>query len=285
MPASQVHPPPLDASKPEAPSPLAQADPWEADLWRRWRLGHDGAAREQLIHHYLPYAKIIAASSYARRTHHEIEFAEYLQWASVGLIEATDRFDPEYGAQFKTFASKRMQGAILNGLERMTEKNQQIAVHKRLNQERLESAKAVAQEEMDAAATASNVPSAGRSPEDLFRYLAEVGMGLALGVLLDGTCMVDTQALATHPSAISPEVSYFRQAELRHLQQLLRGLVDRLAAQEQTVIRYHYLQEVCFEEIAALLGVSRSRVSQIHRQALKSLRKHLPQRASCDVMW
>ncbi|SFO54238.1 RNA polymerase sigma factor for flagellar operon FliA [Variovorax sp. PDC80] len=252
-------------------------------LWQRWRDRADPEARELLIGHYLPYARMMAATLYGRRTHDEVEFADYLQYARVGLLEAIDRYDPTQGAQFKTFAARRVQGAMLNGLASFTEKNQQISVRMRLRQERLEAVKQAAAEAApdDAPATASSSPS--RSADALFRYLAEVGIGLALGVMLEDTGMVDAQAFDGEAHAPSPEVSYFRKSEIDRLRSVVRSLVDRLGEQQRTVIRHHYLQEVPFDDIAAMMGVTRGRVSQLHRQALLRLRELLSADARLDV--
>jgi RNA polymerase sigma factor for flagellar operon FliA len=277
------------AAGPQPPDPRLLA---EQSLWQRWTAERDADAREQLICLFLPYARIIAATLYGRRTHGDVDFADYLQLASMGLVESVERFDPQMGVQFKTYASKRMQGAILSGLERLTEKNQQIAVRRRLRQERLQAVKSQAAQAAappgasHPAETGPGAPATPRrSQQALFSYLAEVGVGLALGVLLEGTGMVDEQAMDRAATSVSPEVSYFQQRELLQLQQRVKELVGRLAAQEQLVIRYHYLQEVPFDEIAALLGVTRSRVSQLHRQGLKSLRGHLAERSRCDTLW
>ena len=240
-------------------------------LWERLRQHDDGHARDVLVRHYLPFARMIAASTYAKRTHNDIEFAEYMQLASLGLVEAVDRFDPTFGAQFKTFASKRVQGAILNGLVKLTEKNQQIAIKVRLQNERLQAAKEAAAESVGPLDESDGT----RRPDQLFRYLAEVGIGVALGVLLEDTGMVDGEAMGNESLAPSPEVSYFRRTEVLHMQRIIRNAVDALSDQQRLVISYHYLQEISFEEIAAIVGVTRGRISQLHRQALLRLRELL----------
>lgn len=108
----------------------------ERDLWNSWRKDGDEDARGQLLSLHLPYARVVAASYYAKRLHDEIEFGDYLQLASLGLIEAVGRFDPEYGVQFRTFAARRMHGSILDGIEHLTEKQQQIAAKQRLDAQR-----------------------------------------------------------------------------------------------------------------------------------------------------
>lgn len=258
-----------------------------AALWVRWRKDRDEAAREQLISHYLPYARMVAATVYGRRTHNDIEFDDYLQLARVGLLEAVDRFEPGQGAQFKTFAAKRVQGAVLNGLTRLTEKNQQISVGMRLRQERLEAVKEAAAEEasQESSGGGASVPNSSRSADKLFKYLAEVGIGLALGVMLEDTGMVDAEAFDGDGHTPSPEVSYFRKTEILQLRAVLRDLVGQLSEQQRSVIRHHYLQEIPFDEIAAAMGVTRGRVSQLHRQGLLRLRELLGKDARCDVSW
>lgn len=123
----------------------------EVGLWRRYRETGAQAERDALIYHYLPHAQVVAATYYGRRTHDVIEFEEYLQFARVGLVESVDRYTDDRGAQFKTFASRRMHGAILNGLECLTEKQQQIALRMRLRKERLNEVKAAARAAADEA--------------------------------------------------------------------------------------------------------------------------------------
>ncbi|RKP48426.1 sigma-70 family RNA polymerase sigma factor [Trinickia fusca] len=239
-----------------------------AHWWRtRGQLDDEAhTAREQLITHYQPLARIIAGKLYAGRTHNEIDFDEYLQLATVGLIEAVDRFEAERGVQFKTFATIRMRGAILNGLERLTEKQQQIAWQQRLRADR---AQALAD---------------GKVPDDLdalFGMLAEAGVALALGMLLEGSGMIDEPQPEGHPE----QSGYFAHVELRQLRERLRTLVAELPKQERAVIWLHYIQDTPFAEIALELDVSRARVAQIHRKALISLRTLCNALRSCDVAW
>ncbi|WP_325663664.1 sigma-70 family RNA polymerase sigma factor [Collimonas sp.] len=244
----------------------------ESLLWQRWREHGDSAARERLACHYIPYARTVAASYYAKRFHDEIEFAEYLQLASVGMMEALDRYDPDLGAQFKTYAARRMHGAILNGLEHLTDKQQQIAVRQRLLRERLDAVKNLDQ---DAAAQTT-----GKTSAELFRDLAQVGVGLALTWLLADTGMIDDSA-----EAAVEAMPVYRGLELRQLQQHVRALVRDLSDQERLVIQRHYLQGMPFDEIAGSLQLSKGRIAQIHRKALRSLRDTLREQKTSDVFW
>ncbi|GKS87307.1 sigma-70 family RNA polymerase sigma factor [Acidovorax sp. SUPP1855] len=265
-------------------SPIPEPEDGETLLWQRWRHAADMEARDRLIQIFLPYARMLAAISFKGRFHDEVEFSDYFQLASIGLVEAVDRYDPEQGARFKTYAAHRIRGAILNGLEKLTEKNQQIALQKRLRKDRLDAAKSEASLSADFVLPYEG-DAAARNPSNLLAYLAEVGIGLALGMMLEGTAMIAGEASEDACMAISPEVLYFRKSESQHWQSLLGDLVDRLPEQERRVIRCHYQQNIAFEDISHMMGVSRSRISQIHRQALLGLRKSLAEGAACDVTW
>ena len=243
----------------------------EAALWEQLRSGDDGAARERLLDLHLGYARVVAGAYYARRFHDEIEFADYLQYASVGLIEARDRFDPCRGVQFRTFAARRMPGALLNGLERFTEKQQQIAARQRLRSQRMDDVKALAAERSGTGAAPT------QDAQQLLAFVSEAGIGLALCWLLEGSGMVDDGASVSQP--------FYRGAELRQLRDRLVLAIEGLPPQEKTVIRSHYLQEIPFEEIAATLQLTRGRISQVHRRALLRLRGVLAEQGDWSALF
>lgn len=244
------------------------SEAWQAEvaLWELWRSHRDEDARAKLLSMHLPYARVVAASYFRKRFHNEIEFDDYLQLASVGLIEAMDRFDPTAGAQFKTFAARRMHGSILDGLERLTEKQQQIAARQRLKAQRAES---LAEGVLESA-------KGVRPQEKALEYLAEAGLAFALAWLLDGTGMVE-------PVDRSETVPFYRSTEMRQTRERILDLVRGLPPQERKVIHGHYLQEQPFEQIATSMGLSKGRVSQLHHQALKRLRETLSATPVCDV--
>jgi RNA polymerase sigma factor (sigma-70 family) len=194
--------PETDCSGPAGESG-ADTLPW----WQAWREQRDMAAREALIRHYLSHARMIAASYYRHRTHDEIGFDDYFQLSSLALVESVDRFDPAVGARFTTYCARRMHGAILDGLEKLTEKNRQIALQRRLREALLaESAAEHPQptggnDARESTGTRLKNPGRGASSktktgssnpldqETLFRMLAQSGIGIALGFMLEGTGM------------------------------------------------------------------------------------------------
>jgi RNA polymerase sigma factor FliA len=236
----------------------------ESALWRRWHGDRDGPARAMLMELYLPYARALAAKAYARRIHNDIEFDDYYHYAVVGMAESLDRYIPGGEAQFKTFATPRIQGAILDGLQVLTERQQQIGLKRRLARDRLESIK-------DGAATN------GRG-EQLLQQLGEIGIGIALGFMLEGTGMV-AAADQTLPD------NAYGELELRELRERLWGLLSELTAREAEVIRRHYRQQQSFDEIAHALKLTNGRISQLHKQALERLRRVMQKAGRIDVAW
>ncbi|WP_048437859.1 sigma-70 family RNA polymerase sigma factor [Caenimonas sp. SL110] len=240
----------------------------EAKLWELFRVHRSDAARQKLIALHMPAASTLARVCYSKRIHDEIEYDDYHQLAAVGLLESLDRYDPQFGVQFKTFAAQRMHGSIIDGIARLTEKQQQIAARQRAEAKR----RAVIKEAADA-------PAKGvRNAEQALRYVAEVGIAFALSWILDGTGMIE----ADDSPAQGPGVQHFyRNVQLRELRQRIAQIVETLPPQERRVIRSHYFQEVAFEEIAATMQLTRGRISQIHRRGLELIKDRLRPRDIC----
>lgn len=204
---------------------------------------------------------------YGKRVGNDIEFSDFLQLASLGLVESIDRFDPSHGVQFRTYASRRMHGALVDGIEKMTERQQQGAARARLEQQRRASIEA-----------RDDANGTRRTPEQLLQYVAEAGLAFALSWLLDGTGLVQvTEEAHTQP--------FYRSAELQQLRQRILDLVRDLPPQERRVVHGHYFQEQLFEDIAESMHLTKGRISQIHRRALLRLRESLDERKRGDVSW
>lgn len=216
-----------------------------------WANRQSVTERAQLVDAYTPLVRRLAKRVYARRVGAELEFADLVQLGMVGLLEAIDRYSPARGVRFETFATYRIEGAMLNGLSSYSELQQQLAFRRDLVRERAESLRS---------------GEAGASRSALER-LAELAIGLALGFSLDA----EPESI-DEPS--SPDNAYVR-LELVQLRTRLAELVEQLPEVERRVIFRHYFQQQAFEEIARGKGLSKGRVSQIHHAALRRLRERL----------
>lgn len=228
----------------------------EQRLWQRFVELRSNEDRESLIEYYIPLAKRIARHYHADRQVSEIEFAEFFQYALVGLLEAVDRFDTGHGVTFATFASHRIRGAILSGVEKHCERQQQITARARMRQERLVG--------MLKEATAA------KPKQDTFAQLVDVAIGVAIGHMLENTTLY-------REGEQGYDHNVYRSQEISDLARVLDALVGTLPDQERRVIYYHYYQHIRFDLIAETMGLSKGRVAQIHHRSLLRMREHYDQ--------
>jgi len=225
----------------------------EARLWAEFREGNSAQARETLFLLHLPYAKTIAARLYGNRLHDDVEFADYFQFSTVGLLEALDRFDATRGVLFRTYCTRRIEGNILDGIAVLTEVQGQLAMRRRMRTERLGSFKST---------------DGKPSKDDPVGKLSEIAVGLAIGFMLQEGSMYRGD-----PEDAGPNL--YETVAWRQSKQRLHGLLEELPVRERKVIGYHYIHGLAFEQVALLLGLSKGRVSQLHRRGLALMRERL----------
>lgn len=230
-------------------------------LWQAWREKREHAVRERLIEYHLPFSRIVAAKLYRNRNLVEHEFDDYLQLATLGLIQSVDRYNPNSGASFTTFASRRIIGEVLDGVARLSETEQRIHAREHLLAERR-------------ASLAGGVKD--KPNGTVFDQLADIAIGLAVGHILDEThCSQDLVA--------SHQDNQYTGIEMQQLRERLIALVDELPEKERLVIKYSYFNHVPFEAVAQQWGVSRGRIAQLHRSALTKLRKASSELRDYDI--
>jgi RNA polymerase sigma factor for flagellar operon FliA len=212
----------------------------------------DPSAREQLIIRYGDFARMIAAKLYGTRRDDTVPFKDYLQYAQIGLIEALDRFDASLGASFESYSSHRIRGSILNGLSRHTELRAQRVYWREVIAARRQSVQGSPE-----AASATTL-------EDF----ARLAMGLAIGLMLD-------DADASERADDTVEANPYAGTELSQMRERVRTSVEQLPARERDILQRHYYEQREFQDIAAELGVTKGRVSQLHARALQRVREAL----------
>lgn len=231
-------------------------DATESELWQCWQAQRSSELRDRLLLYYLPWARMLARDVFLRIRMRGADWSDYVQNASIGLCEAIDRFDPDRGIAFRSYARHRVRGAVFNGLRVYADGPAPPdceAGH----------AKAYG----DRARSYSDEPT-----DDPLTDLIDATVGLGLGYLLDGESM-------PAPDESSTAYGSIERAEMTNaLNQLLQVLPER----ERLIITLHYLQQVPFVTIAAQLGVTKGRVSQLHRRAMGRLRDAMRQHAALN---
>lgn len=233
---------------------LVMPDRAEASLWRRFRASGQRRLRESLFERYRRFAASLARR-HGRRTQVAPDIqADLEQFAYRGLLEAIDRFDPARGAPFLAFATRRIAGSIVDGAASLDERGAQLRFRWRVERERLTSLRATGERRVDRPAT---------------EQLADLVTELALGLMLEAEERAAPDKLRGRPD------NGFDNLAWRQTQSLLHERIDGLPEPERSVIRQHYQNDLLFTHIASLLGVSRSRVSQLHASALARLRRSM----------
>lgn len=215
----------------------------EADLWQRIRMGGDARAVEQVIVHYSGWAAAIARSIHQRLPAYPVDCEDFIQNARVGLMEAVSRFDPGRGVPFPAFAKPRVRGAVFNGLRAILGDRSPHATAA-----------------LDAERLALLLDDAVDDPVD---RVVDAILGLGTAFLLDAQDDSDPSAYAGRAD----------------MQRRVHGHVARLPERQRALIEQHYFQHVAFVEIAARFGVTKGRISQLHSQALRTLRASLHESA------
>lgn len=232
----------------------AEADE-EAAWWAQLRAGGGALARERLFSRHAEFARRIAARRYRQRTHGDLDRRDLEQWAYAGLLEAIDRFDPARGVPFRGFAARRITGAVLDGLAKSSEVREQGAFQHRIRAERARS-------------LAADTSDAG-DLEAALKALTDLAVGLALGFMLEAKGMV------VAPGEADERPNGYDSLAWKETTTRLAREVSALAPRERTILTQHYQNGVAFDQLAILLGLSKGRVSQLHRAALETLRARL----------
>lgn len=231
---------------------LIQPDREEASLWRRFSSTRESRLREGLFERYRRFARRLA-SRHARRQRLDPDHVRDLeQFAYRGLLEAIDRYDPVRGASFLAFAKARITGSIIDGLAQMDEFNAQQRFKRRQERER-----------------AASLLTEPRHVTSALQELANVVTELALGLMLDAEERNQPDPLVGNMH------NGFDCLAWRETRVLLRCRVSELPEPEQTIIRQHYENDLLFSQIATMLGLSKGRISQLHKSGLEKLRKSM----------
>ncbi|MGH8080810.1 MAG: sigma-70 family RNA polymerase sigma factor [Lysobacter sp.] len=224
----------------------------DAALWAALQQDNSSQARETIFLHYLPYAQAIAAGIYRGRFSKDVEFRDFQQLAYIGLLDAMVRFDASLGTSFKTFCTARITGSVLDGIKQLSDAQEQISLKRRLQRDRLNSLK-------------DNSHPRSRKLTDT---LSELAVGLAIGHMLEGTGMFSNGQEAIRHDGYEA-VAWYQTCRS------LRQAVSLLPTDMGKVISYHYFHSLPFEQIAGILGLSKGRISQIHRAGLGLLREKI----------
>ena len=242
-------------------------------LWQEYRQTRDSALRDRLILTYAPLVKFVAGRLGASLPSH-VDEQDLVSYGLLGLISAIERFDPDREIKFETYAISRVKGAIIDELRSLDWVPRSVRTRAR----EIERAIAELERQLMRAPTDEEIATKiGITGDELEASLSEISRTsiAALDELWspsssggDQIALIDTIEDTTGPD---PESSL----EQTEMKEALGEAIARLPEREKLVVTLYYYEELTLREIGEVLGVTESRISQLHTKAVLRLKARL----------
>ena len=242
------------------------------ELWARLCATRDPVLRERMIVQYAPLVKYVVGRM-AVSMPGVLSSEDIISYGTIGLIQAVDRYDPSVGVKFETYAIRRIKGSILDAIRSL----QQLSRDASRRARDLDHAYDELTQSMGRMPTNREVADhLGLSPDEFAQAL----MDASTSVVSLNTPLGDVGGDGDRPSLLEqiadddtpgPDM----QVERRHLMEALVQAIQGLSERDRLVVNLYYYDELTLKEISEVLGVSTSRVSQLHAAAVFKLRAAL----------
>jgi RNA polymerase sigma factor for flagellar operon FliA len=243
------------------------------DIWRRYKATGDAHARERLVVAYSPLVKYVSGRMASGLPAH-VDEADLISYGLVGLISAIERFEPSREIKFETYAITRIKGAIIDELRTQDWVPRSVRARAR----EIEKANAKLEHQLQRAPTDEEMAAELKiSVEDFQDFLAQISNSTvaALDELWtttdsggDAISLLDT---LHDPDAPDPAAAM----DAADLKDRVAEAIARLPEREKLVVALYYYENLTLREIGEVLGVTESRVSQLHTKAVLRLRSRL----------
>jgi RNA polymerase sigma factor for flagellar operon FliA len=243
------------------------------DLWRRYRQSGDERARERLVVAYSPLVKYVAGRMASGLPAH-VEEADLISYGLIGLISAIERFDLEREIKFETYAIPRIRGAIIDELRALDWVPRSVRARAR----QIERANVKLENKLQ------RPPSDEEMAEELEIELEDFQEAL---IQISNSTIAALDELWTVSDTSGDQISLLdtlqdpgapdpaKVADAADLKDRVADAIARLPEREKLVIALYYYENLTLREIGEVLGVTESRVSQLHTKAVLRLRSHL----------
>ncbi|MFN8201826.1 MAG: RNA polymerase sigma factor WhiG [Solirubrobacteraceae bacterium] len=243
------------------------------ELWRRYKQQGDARAREGLVVAYSPLVKYVSGRMASGLPAH-VEEADLISYGLVGLISAIERFDIEREIKFETYAITRIKGAIIDELRSLDWVPRSVRARAR----EIEKANSKLEHRLQRAPTDEEMAAELDISVDEFQEsLQQISTSTvaALDELWtvsdasgDQVSLLDT---LQDPDAPDPATV----VDATELKDRVADAIARLPEREKLVVALYYYENLTLREIGEVLGVTESRISQLHTKAVLRLRSRL----------
>jgi RNA polymerase sigma factor for flagellar operon FliA len=241
-------------------------------LWTSYGASADQEDRNRLVLHYSPLVKYVAGRV-GSGLPHSVDQADLVSYGMFGLIDAIDKFDPQRGNKFETYAITRIRGAIIDELRAIDWVPRSVRAKARA----VEKAYAKLENELLRTPTDAEVAETMDISESdlqaLFAQISFFGIVALEETLSVGPDRSDAVTVAdTIPDAGVGPVAAFEEGETKRM---LVNAINRLPEREKVVLALYYYEGLTLSQIGEVLGITESRVCQIHTKAVLQLRSKL----------
>jgi RNA polymerase sigma factor for flagellar operon FliA len=248
-----------------------QPEPDIDRIWADYKASGDPSLRDQLIVHYSPLVKYVAGRV-GTGLPQNVDQADLVSYGIFGLIDAIEKFDLDRGFKFETYAIARIKGNILDELRSIDWVPRSVRAKARA----IEKAYAKLEGELHRTPTDKELAiELDLTDDQLQTTLGQISFtGLvALDEMLSTGDRGDSMTLGdTLPDqGMGPVAAY----EVEEMRQILADAINRLPEREKTVLSLYYYEGLTLAEIGSILGVTESRVCQIHTKSVIQLRSRL----------
>ena len=224
--------------------------------------------KDHLVQRFAPLVKRIAYHLMARLPS-SVQVDDLIQNGMIGLLDAINRFEAGMGAQFETYAAQRVRGAMLDGLR----ENDWLPRSLRRDFRRIEVAIAQLEQEYGRAPSEQELASAMGLALPEYQKMLQDARGHQLLSFEDLVEAGDDDYLERHLSDDSHEP--LQLLEERSLKQMLVNGIEALPEREKLMMALYYEQDLNLREVGEVMGVTESRVCQLHSQAVARLRARI----------
>jgi RNA polymerase sigma factor FliA len=227
-------------------------------LWLSYQNDRSHELREKLVNQYLPLVKVVAGRI-AMGMPQYVEREELISNGYFGLLEALERFDPQRGFKFETYAVVRIRGAILDAIRA------QDWIPVSVRQKARNYTKTIADLEQQLGRSASDDEVAAAMNMDTQEFNQFIGQ-------LQATTIMPLEDYTHNDTLTDAAESPSEHAEIGEVKATLAAAINKLPEKEKIVISLYYYDGLTLKEISLILKLSEARISQLHTKAVFRLR-------------
>jgi RNA polymerase sigma factor for flagellar operon FliA len=244
-------------------------------LWSEFKETGAHDLRNKLIIYYSPFVKYVASRVLAGLPRHFDE-EDLVSYGIIGLIDAIERFELDRNLRFETYAIPRIKGAIIDELRSIDWVPRSVRTKARAVEQAVTHLEMTLRRTPNDAEVAAELEMTVGEFHKAMRKISSVGM-MALDEVLRGGDRSERSTLGeTLPDGSWGPVDTF---EAKESKEALVVAVESMPERERTVLMMYYYDGLTLTEIGDVLGVTESRVCQIHTKALRQLRSKLADRS------